>query len=126
MLYQLSYRPTDLVVSGETAWSFQFIKLSALKLPAPRADTYIVSTTQQLPDEPIRSKGHATILAAGFPELPATLRDISAAGIGVVAGSLVSPGTPVDIHIHDHAAHGIVQSCRAEGSEFYIGIVLAA
>ena len=87
---------------------------------------WIVSANQQLPEEPVRSKGQATIHAAGYPELEATIRDISAAGIGVVAASLVSPGTPVDIHIHDHAAHGIVHSCRSEGDGFYIGIVLAA
>ena len=95
------------------------------KVSCPPADTFIVSTIDQLPEEPVRSKGQATLLAAGYPELTATIRDISAAGIGIVTGSLVVPGTPVDIHIHDHAAHGIVHSCRSEGDEFYIGIVLA-
>jgi len=86
----------------------------------------IVSTTHQLPEEFIRSKGQATLLPAGHPELPATIRDISASGIGVLAANLLEPGTPVDIHVHGHAAHGVVQSCKAEGAEFYIGIALAA
>ena len=84
-----------------------------------------MSTSPQLPEESVRSKGEATILAAGHPGLPAFIRDISASGIGVVAAKLFHPGTPVDIHIHDRAAHGMVQSCRPEGDAFYIGIVLA-
>jgi hypothetical protein len=85
-----------------------------------------VSTTQQLPEEPIRSKGQAILLAAGYPELPAAIRDISASGIGVTTASLVNPGTAVDIDIHGHAAHGVVQSCQPEGDGFYIVIALAA
>jgi hypothetical protein len=85
-----------------------------------------VSAQHQLPEEPIRSKGQAILLAAGQPQLPAAIRDISASGIGVVAAKVVDPGTAVDIHIHGHAAHGVVQSCRPEGDAFYIAIDLAA
>jgi hypothetical protein len=85
-----------------------------------------VSTTHQLPEEPVRSRGQATLLAEGDPGLPAAIRDISAAGIGVVAATPVGPGTSVDIHIHDRLAHGIVHRCRPEGDEFHIGVVLAA
>jgi hypothetical protein len=83
-----------------------------------------VSVNHELPEEPIRSKGQATLRPAGYPELPATIRDISASGIGIIAATMVSPGTPVDIHIHDHAAHGAVRSCRPEGDGFYIAIEL--
>jgi hypothetical protein len=85
-----------------------------------------VNANLQLPEEPVRSKGQATLLAAGRPELPATIRDISASGIGVVAADLMNPGTAVDIHTHGHAAHGAVRSCRPEGDKFYIAIVLEA
>ena len=78
------------------------------------------------PDEPVRSKGEATLLPRGYPELPATIRDISASGIGVIAAHIVAPGTPVDIHIHDYAAHGTVRCCRPDGDAFYIEIALAA
>jgi hypothetical protein len=83
-------------------------------------------TENQLPEEPIRSKGQATLLPAGCPELSATIRDISASGIGALAASLIAPGTPVEIHVHDHVAHGVVRSCQSEGDGFYIGIELAA
>jgi hypothetical protein len=85
-----------------------------------------VSTTQQLPEEPIRSKGQAILFVAGYPELPAAIRDISASGIGVFAASPVNPGTAVDIHVHGHTAQGAVQSCQSEGDGFYIVIALAA
>jgi len=85
-----------------------------------------VSTNFQLPEEPIRSKGQATLLAVGHPEFSATIRDISASGIGVLAPNLIDPGTPVDIHIHGHAAQGIVQTCQPEAGGFYLGIALAA
>jgi hypothetical protein len=58
--------------------------------------------------------------------LPAVVRDISLSGIGVVAGRVLAAGTPVHVHIHGHAAHGTVASCRPEGSAFYIAIALAA
>jgi hypothetical protein len=58
--------------------------------------------------------------------LSATVHHISASGIGVVAQRVVSPGTAVEIHIHDHTAHGTVESCRPEGEAFYIAIALAA
>jgi hypothetical protein len=80
----------------------------------------------QLPEEPVRSKGEATLLPDGHPELPVTIRTISASGIEVVAARSVSPGTPVDVHIHGHAARGTVESCRAEGGAFYIAIELSA
>jgi hypothetical protein len=38
----------------------------------------------------------------------------------------VSPGTAVEIHVHNHTAHGTVESCRAQGEEFYIAIALTA
>jgi hypothetical protein len=38
----------------------------------------------------------------------------------------VSPGTAVEIHVHDHTAHGTVESCRPQGEEFYIAIALTA
>jgi hypothetical protein len=85
-----------------------------------------VTEQDQLPQEPVRSKGQATLLAAGHPELSVSVRDISASGIGVVAGSLVNPGTSVDIHIHGHAASGVVKTCEPEGNAFYIAIALAA
>ena len=93
--------------------------------PQP-ADMGNVSAKHQLPAEPIRSKGQATLLAAGHPELSATIRDISAAGIGVVAAGSVIPGTVVDILIHDHSARGVVETCQPEGDRFYIAIALAA
>ena len=83
-----------------------------------------MSAQHQLPEEPIRSKGQAILLAAGQPQLPAAIRDISASGIGVVAPRVVSPGTAVEIHVHSHTAHGTVESCRAQGAEFYIAIAL--
>jgi hypothetical protein len=83
-----------------------------------------VSVNHELPEEPIRSKGQATLRPAGYPELPATIRDISASGIGIIAATMVSPGTPVDIHIHDHAAHGAVRSCQPDSDGFYIAIML--
>jgi hypothetical protein len=85
-----------------------------------------VNATHQLPEEPIRSKGQAILLAAGSPELPAAIRDISASGIGVFTAVLMNPGTPVEVHIHGHEAHGVVQSCRPEPDGFCIVIALAA
>ncbi len=85
-----------------------------------------MSAKHQLPEEPIRSKGEATLLPAGYPELTATVRDISASGIGVLVGNLLEPGTRLDIQIHDYMAHGVVQVCQPEGDGFYIGIALAA
>jgi hypothetical protein len=38
----------------------------------------------------------------------------------------VSPGTAVEIHVHDHTARGTVESCRPQGAEFYIAIALVA
>jgi len=84
-----------------------------------------VSTTHQLPEESVPSKGQATLLPAGLPELPATIRDISPSGIGVLAANLLEPGILVEIHIHGHTAHGVVQVCQPEGDQFYIGIALA-
>lgn len=100
--------------------------MPGIKLSSRPSDLYNVSENYQLPDEPIRSKGQVTLVASGYPELPATVRDISASGIGVLAANLVTPGTQVDIHIHGHSAHGVVHSCQAEGDRFYIGIALAA
>ena len=80
----------------------------------------------QTPDQPVRSKGEATLLPEGHPELPAQVRDISPSGIGVVADRMLHAGTPVDVHVHGHAARGTVASCRPEGSAFYIAIDLAA
>jgi hypothetical protein len=85
-----------------------------------------VSENHQLPEEPVRSKGEATLLPAGQPELSAAIRTISASGIEVVADRSVSPGTFIELHIHDHAAHGIVETCREENGAFYIAIALAA
>jgi hypothetical protein len=90
------------------------------------ADFSTVSANHHLPEEPIRSKGQATLLPEGRPELPATIRDISASGIGVLARGGLPPGTAVDIHIHGHSASGTVEDCRPEGGEFYINIALAA
>ena len=87
---------------------------------------WIVSPNHQLPEQPVRSKGRATLVAPGHPGLDASVRDISASGIGLVAANAVQPGTLVDIHIHDYAAHGIVHTCRPQGSDFYIAITLAA
>lgn len=95
-----------------------------IKLCGRLADLFRVIVNHELPDEPIRSKGQATLLPAGYPELSATIRDISASGIGMIAANMVSPGTRVDIHIHDHAAHGAVQSCQPEGDGFYMAIIL--
>jgi hypothetical protein len=99
---------------------------TTIKLSRRPADLCIVTAKHQLPEESIRSKGEATLLPAGCPELPATIRDISASGIGVLAANLLEPGTRLDIHIHGHAAHGVVQICQPEGDGFYIGIALAA
>jgi hypothetical protein len=85
-----------------------------------------VSANHQLPGEPVRSKGQATLVAPRFPELPATVRDISASGIGVVTADTVKPGTLVDIHVHDYATHGIVHSYQPQDGGFYIAIALAA
>jgi PilZ domain len=89
------------------------------------SDLSTVSTIQLVPEESIRSKGQATLLPAGHAELPATIRDISASGMGVIAATLLEPGTPLDIRIHSHVAHGVVQVCKPEGDGFYIGIVIA-
>lgn len=109
----------------ENALSPQFIKPPAIKLSPRASDLWSVNPNHQLPEEPIRSKGQATLLPAGRPELSATIRDISASGIGALAASLIDPGTLVDIHVHDHVAHGVVRSCQPEGDAFYIGIELA-
>ena len=85
-----------------------------------------MSANHQLSDRPVRSKGQATILARGHPALPATIRDISASLIGVIAAHVVDPGTAVEISIHGHTASGTVQSCQPQGDAFYIGIALAA
>ena len=79
-----------------------------------------------LPEEPVRSKGEATLLLEGHPELSASVHHISASGIGVVAAHAINPGTAVEIHIHDQKAHGTVEGCRPEGEAFYIAITLAA
>jgi hypothetical protein len=84
-----------------------------------------VSVQQQLPPESIRSKGQATIVPAGYPGWPASIRDISASGIGVLTAHLLDPGTAVDIHSHGYAAHGVVQNCSPHGDGFYIAIALA-
>ena len=68
---------------------------------------------------------------AGYPparrvsDMPVTVRDISAAGIGVVAASFVDAGRGVVIHIHGHTASGVVEDCRVEDEGFYIAIALA-
>jgi len=85
-----------------------------------------VKEKNHLPEEPVRSKGEATLLPQGYPELSAAVHHISASGIGVVAPRVVSPGTAVEIHVHNHTAHGTVESCRAQGEEFYIAIALTA
>jgi hypothetical protein len=85
-----------------------------------------VSENHQLPAEPVRSKGQATLVRDGYPELLAAIRDISASGIGVIAAHLVDPGTPVEVYIHGHSAHGVVRNCQPEGASFYIAIALAA
>ncbi|MEI9972439.1 MAG: PilZ domain-containing protein [Ignavibacteriota bacterium] len=85
-----------------------------------------MSANHQLPVEPVRSKGQATLQPAGHPEFYADIRDISASGIGVIAANAVDPGTMVRILIHDYAAQGIVHMCRTDDDGFYIGITLAA
>ncbi len=57
--------------------------------------------------------------------MPVAIRDISTAGIGVVAPGLLDAGTAVVISIHGHAVSGVVENCRAEGEGFYIAIALA-
>jgi len=83
-----------------------------------------VSVKHELPEEPIRSKGQATLRPVGYPEFPAAIRDISASGIGLIAAHMVSLGTLVDVDVHGHAAHGAVRSCRPDGDGFYIAIEL--
>lgn len=104
----------------------QFIRLPTLKLLHLPPDYFCVSSHSHLPCEPVRSKGQATLQPVGHPEQSATIRDISASGIGLLAAAAVEPGTLVDIVIHDYAAHGIVHQCRPEGDTFYIGVTLAA
>ena len=126
LLYQLSYRPTDLTVSGRTTWPPQFIKTPTVKFCRQSSDLSSVSAYHQLPEKSIRSKGQATLLPAGYPELSAAIRDISATGIGVIAANLVDPGTLVEIHIHGYTASGVVRNCQPQGDGFYIAIALAA
>ena len=97
---------------------------TALQLSRPGADLFFVTANHQMPDVPVRSKGEAILLLPGVPQMPATIRDISASGIGIVAGGPVEPGTPVEIHVHDHAACGTVASCRADDGAFYILVAL--
>ena len=78
----------------------------------------------QLPEEPVRSKGEATLLLDGYAELPANIRDVSLSGIGVIASRHVGPGAQVRILTHGHAASGVVQSCQPEGERFYLAIAL--
>ena len=78
----------------------------------------------QLPEEPVRSKGQATLLPEGQAEFPTTIRDVSPAGIGVIAPSEVHPGTRVRIDTHGHAARGVVQGCLPQNGQFYITIGL--
>ena len=78
----------------------------------------------QLPAHPVRSKGQATVQPDGEDAFPATIRDISPSGIGVLASQAVGPGTFVRIDIHGHAAHGVVNRCADEGPHFYIGVTL--
>ena len=83
-----------------------------------------MSARHHLPQEPVRSKGQATLLPDGHPEMPVAVRDISPLGIGVVAASPLSLETRVEIHIHDHGAGGTVRSCQADGDGFYIAIAI--
>jgi len=85
-----------------------------------------VNVKHPLPEQPVRSKGEATLLPDGCPELPAVVCDISPSGIGVLADRILDAGTAVDVHVHGHAARGIVASCRPAGAAFYIAIALAA
>ena len=79
---------------------------------------------QHLPEEPVRSKGQATLLPEGSKELSATIRDLSVSAIGVIAPSGVSPGTRVCIDTHGHTAQGVVRSCQPVGNGFHIAIAL--
>jgi hypothetical protein len=97
---------------------------ATIKLSSRLADLFLVSGKHQLPDEPVRSKGQATVLPDGSSEFPTTIRDVSASGIGVIAPGGVNPGTRVRVDTHGHAAHGVVQSCQPEGNSFYIVIEL--
>jgi hypothetical protein len=97
---------------------------STIKLSSRASDLLLVTGQHQLPEEPVRSKGQATLLPDGHAGLPTTIRDISLSGIGVIAPCSVSPGSHVHIDIHGHAAQGVVHRCQPEGAEFYIGITL--
>jgi hypothetical protein len=113
-------------VSGKTGLSSQFSRPISIKLSGLSADLHYVSANHHLPEEPIRSKGQATLFPLGYPELMATIFDISTSGIGVVARNPVTPDTPVDVHIHGHSAHGVVRQCQPQDDGFYLLIELAA
>ena len=82
-----------------------------------------MSTNHQLPEQPVRSKGQATLQPDTHAEVFATIRDISPTGIGVESPQPLSPGTFVQIDIHGHAAQGVVQTCDVQDGKFQIGIV---
>ena len=93
-------------------------------LLCPTTDLSNVSAQHQLPEEPVRSKGQATLQPAGYPQFTVTIRDVSAYGIGVLTSGPVAPGTRVVVPVHDNEARGAVESCRQEGGECYLVIAL--
>jgi hypothetical protein len=98
---------------------------ATIKLSPLCADLWIVIGKHHLPEEPVRSKGQATLLPDGkSTELLTTIRDISISGIGLISPGGVSPGTRVRVDTHTHMAHGVVLSCQPEGDRFYIAIAL--
>ena len=97
-----------------------------LKHSRPPADLSVVNENFQLTGQPVRSKGQATLLLDGLPELLVVVRDISPSGIGVVADRMLHAGALVDVSVHGHSACGTVASCRPEGPAFYIAIDWAA
>jgi hypothetical protein len=71
-----------------------------------------------------RSRGEVTIFCAGIPELPATIQDMGASGLGLVAQRALPTGAVVRIESHGHMADGEVRHCRPVGKLFHIGVAL--
>jgi hypothetical protein len=83
-----------------------------------------VTGKNQLPEEPVRSKGQAILQPDGDAEFLTTIRHVSPSGIGLIGPGSVHCGTHVSLDTHGHTARGVVRSCQPEGDQFYVVVAL--
>ena len=83
-----------------------------------------VTGQEQRRERRLRSKGEVIIFCAGLRELPATIHDVGASGLGLLANSELPTGSAVRIESHGYVAEGVVAHCRAEGDLYHIGVAL--